>query len=687
MDIRYKSVDRSSEMRERKKLNPLKINVGIDLERNEFNINKYLSRKNENSIKTIIPKKHHRRKLPSLDKKFISPPIYDIISKNSDISTEANNAFSLEKDNSEKYYLNMESKKDKHLKNNLYHQIKSIDISDKSSLNNITNSSFGTIFLNPIKMQRKISPLFNKYPNHRLYPRKFINEQNDHMNSIKIIKEIKQNNEKIKQEEKNADYFNKIPKYQSKVAYVSKYEDFVFDANKEINKYRNKKKFNLNNDDDNINSFISKNNQISKNSVIIELMKIKNRKLKEENQDRSKDIDESEKILKNEEKEFDNLINDQRDLYFKVGTIAQNINTENNNLRKLLFQYETKSKSLEDEIFKLIEQIESLRIYAKFIHKVLEEDEKLFEEEIIPDYENDNRPEISILINKVYQKYGYLLNSKKLNTNNNIFNTININNVKSENNNILKLGDNEDKETIEKNDDNENQNELLSDPYLIIRKFKDLEDHIIRIVKREENLNNRYIKEKEANNEIIKDMKNRLAKLNKEYEKEKTALMNYKNNEVGSKNQDMNEKDFYIMANDLCQCIENEDIHINNTINVLELTEKISKCMEIMMNRENLVNNYIVNIENYENKDPKIINDLLNKRRKEIKIINQNNIKQNYKEIEEKKKLIAEKRMNKIIVISRKCEPPLYSQKKEVKIKLDPNTVTQNEDEEMLKYK
>ena len=695
MDIRNKSVDRSEEMRERKEINPLNLGGSLILKGNEFDINKYLSQKN--SIKTIIPKKSFRRKLFYLNKKILSPPINDIISKNSDISTEENYGFSLEKDNSEKYYyLNTESNKDRRLKNNLYVQIKNASFSDRSSLNNISQSSFATIFFNSNKLQRKISPLFNKFPNQRLYPRKFINDQNSYMNSFKIIKEIKKNNEKIKQEEKNADYFKKIPEYQTNVAFAPKYEDIVFNVNKQLNKYRIKEN-NLTIKEDNIKSFISKNNQITKNNVLIEVMRQKNKKLQNENQNWGKTIQESENILKRDEKDFDSFINKQRDLYFKVDSIAKKIYGENNYLRKLLYEYTTRSKSLEDEIFKLIEQIESIRIYAKFIHKVLEEDEKLFEEEIIPDYENDIRPEISFLIKKVYNKYGYLLTNNKLNFNNNTYN--NINSINDEDNNILKLDDNEVKDTFEKTQDNIDDNEFLSDPYIIIRKFKELEDLIIRNVQRAEIFNKKYIKESKENNEIIKEMKNRIEKLKKEYEKEKKALINYKINEFGNSNKGTSEKEFCIMTHDLCKSIEVDDEDINekekkkkfnlnhNNIDILELNEEISNCMDIMKEKEKIINNCIANIEICEKKDPKIFIDLLNKRRKEIKIINQNSIKQDLEEITDKKKIAFEQRLNKIIVKSRKCEPPLYFQKKEIKIKIEPEVNVHNENEELLKYK
>ena len=69
-------------------------------------------------------------------------------------------------------------------------------------------------------------------------------------------------------------------------------------------------------------------------------MRQKNKKLQNENQNWGKTIQESENILKRDEKDFDSFINKQRDLYFKVDSIAKKIYGENNYLRKLLYVFD-----------------------------------------------------------------------------------------------------------------------------------------------------------------------------------------------------------------------------------------------------------------------------------------------------------------------------------------------------------
>ena len=623
MNIRYASVDRAKELRSRKKFNPFHLGGSLILKGKDFDINNFLFQTKQTSINTLVPKKIYPKKLPSLNRKILSP-LCDLNSKNSDNSTEANNGFSFERDNSEKNnfnILNTELNKERN-KNNYYVQIINSNFSEKPSINN-SDSSFTLNYLNQNNKQKKVPPLFKKYPNERLYPRKSITSQdNNNINFIKAIKEIKNNNEKIRQEERNSDFFKKLPSYRSKIAYDSRYENVVFDANNEINKYRNRDndliiKENI------IKNFIIKNKQISKDNVLLEVMKKRNKKLEKENEERSKDIEDLKKTIKDDEKEFDNYTNQQRDLYFKVAEIAQTFHHENNYLRKLLYNYETRTKSLEDEIFKIIEQIESHRIYAKFVHKVLGGNEELFDTKIIPNYENDIRPDVKLLVNKVYEKYGNLLQDNKLKINNNNTNhnskydnnlsedkeqknknEDNINDKENKNVNSGNKGDNHNNENDNNGNNNEDKNnnnindnkelklnedddkikeikedieedDFLSDPYLMIRKFKELENKIMRIVEKRENFDKNYINELEENRETIKYMKKRIVVLTKEYEQEKKALIDFKNNEFGNNTHGMSEEEFCILANDLCKIIDNEDNKTKKIEEKIKVKKKI----------------------------------------------------------------------------------------------------------------
>ena len=436
-------------------------------------------------------------------------------------------------------------------------------------------------------------------------------------------------------------------------------------------------------------------------------------------------------------------------------TIEEKMFRENVYLKKLLSDYETKSKSLEDEIFKLIEQIEALRIYAKFVHKVLGGEVKIFENEIIPNYENNNRPEINSLIKRVYEKYSFFLKENKsstINDNKTNFNTLNseekddeknINNNDNANLNSIegkkekeeeekeeeekeKEGEKEKKEgEEEKREEDEEKKEkeeekkkeekekekekgkeateeidfdFLNYPKLIIKKYIDIEDQILRIIQRRETFYKYYNAETEENMQIIKDMKHRIKELEKEYSLSKKALIDYKRNEFGDYGNGMTKEEFFIIAHDLCKTIlnenKNEKTHKNKSkaqthmsgIEILELNDDIAKCVDIVTEKEKIINNYMDEIEEYLKVDTKMANDIIYRRKKENIFEIHNNNKEELKGIENRKKFESEERLHKVILKYRKSEPPLYKKKKEVEVKVDINEVIKQENEELLEY-
>ena len=123
-----------------------------------------------------------------------------------------------------------------------------------------------------------------------------------------------------------------------------------------------------------------------------------------------------------------------------------------------------------------------------------------------------------------------------------------------------------------------------------------------------------------------------------------------------------------------------------NNIDILELNDEIEKCMNIMIKKEGEKNNLYEKIKNIEKNDNKIFKEIKEKRKLEVKKKNQEKIRETLKNNELEKIQKAQERINKIIFQKRKCEPPLYFQKKEVKEKVDENQILQDENEELLIY-
>ena len=658
MSNRYSSVDRAKEKIFKNQRNTLNIGGSLVLCSNDFDINQILSQLRNPSIKSTFSKNSCPKKLPSLAKKINNQKIFDIYTKYSDLSTTINNAFCTEKENNEKINncLKTDSNNESKLKN-YYNIIIHSNFSNRTSINNTQSSSI-TNFIKPIVVNEKIlSPILNKIiPNKRLYQKK--QTDNNYANSLKtIIKEIKGKNKTIDQK---SCIYKKIPIIQNRIAYNRKYENEVLDAPKIINNYKLKEN-DLKVPDDDPKEFIDKNKKISINNVLIELMQNENKHLKEYNEIRSKNIKESEEKIQKDINNFENYTYKQRELYYKISDLLYELKDKNVDIIKLLYHYQIRENTLVDEIFKKIEQIESLRIYAKFVHKVLGGDEKIFEGDLIPDYKNDNRPDINILLKKIYEKYGYLLKKRKLSLNSN----------RSEKKEL----------------------KLLNDPDLMIRKYKELEDQILRVIEKTKMFNKNEIREQENNKQLLRDMKNNIKNLEKEYETHKNILKDYKKHEFGNSS-DISEEDFCILANDLCRTINKYFIGSGgkikkkgyNNIDILELNDDMIKCMNIMIKKEGEINSLLEKIEDIKRNDKNIFEELMNKRKLELKIINQEKIFETLRNKEINKRHKVEERMNKIVIKLKKYEPSLKIQKKEVKPKIDENEIIQKENEELLKY-
>ena len=691
MSYRYSSVDRSKEIKLRKTKNSLHFGGNLILGTNDLDINKILYQKRNTSIKATNSKKFYPKKLPSINKTVKNPHLLDKFRKISQLSTTVNLGASFENDNSKinnNKYLNTESNHEEYKLRNYFNLVISSNYSDRTSINN-TQSSLLTNIIKPIVIKENDPlPHYSKIPNNRLYQRNQPDKYNNYSNSLKmLIKEIKnKDNSKIS---RNIFLKKKInPIQQTNVAFAPKYENEVLDANRIINNYKFKENELLAPDDD-TNDFLSTNKKISINNMLIELMHNVNQKCKDYNEKRNKTIQQSEDNIEKDKKDFDDVSFKQRELYFKISDLCSKIHEKNIELMKLLYYYRTREKTLEDEIFKKIEQIESLRIYAKFVHKVLGGSDKLFEGDLIPNYENDNRPDINILIKKIYDIYGHLLKKHKLSINSNFSNDKE--KIKRNQKSELRLSDSQ--------IDDEIDIDLLNDPDLMIRKFKEIEDQILRIVEKTKMYNKYELKEEENNKEFIKDLKRRIKTLENEYEIEKKALNDYKINEFG-KTSDITEEDFCIMAKDLSktinQCFNEKNINEEKNkkskkkkmagIDILELNDEITKSMNIMIKKESQINGLLAKIDYMEKNEKKIFDEVMNKRKIEVKMKNQKKIRENINNIEINKRNKVEERINKIIIQSRKYHPSILFEKKDDKPKEDESEIIRKENENLLIY-
>ena len=217
----------------------------------------------------------------------------------------------------------------------------------------------------------------------------------------------------------------------------------------------------------------------------------------------------------------------------------------------------------------------------------------------------------------------------------------------------------------------------------------------MRIVQNRDIFNKYKIKEEEENKQLLKYMKDRVIEFEKEYKIKKKEYIDYKKNEFGITSDDISDDDFIAAANDLCNeindCFNVDKNYKNknnkNDMNILELNDYIKNCQNKMLKIEGEINNYIEILDSLEKKDHKLFNEIMAKRKFEIKRKNQEKMREIIKNNDFLKKNKAEEKINKIIIKKRRCEPYLSLEKKEVKYKIDVNKIIKKENEELLNYK
>ena len=689
MSKRYASVDRSKEIKLKKEMDSIFLRRNLVLNINDFDISTIFTQTKPNVLRTLNPQRFKTKKLPMINKQITTSQLCDINTKTSELSTEVNNMFINEKENNKiNNVLKTDGNKDNN-NDNYYKVIINSDFRNRRSINNNRLNSENKIVNQKINIpiQDLIKEEKNKikYPSilrsDRLYPK--INQDKNRVNILKKIKSIKNRNRNLKtNKDKNTLLQTKYKSFNENIAYESKFKNIVFDANKLLKKYNEQdNNFNLNDD---MKTFISQNKELCVNNLLIKILKKENKNLKENFELRSKNVENFEKIISKDEQDFELYTSEQKKLYYKTNDLLDQIHTQNYIVYKLYYELNSKTKTLEDEIFKMIEQIESLRIFAKFVTKVLGGNDKLFDGELIPSYENASRPDIHILMKGIFEKYGHLLDNHKLSLRKN---------TNISNNDIEKDKDKDDISDNNSKDDatmEEVDIDILNDPHFMIWKFKDIEERILQFIEKNDIYAKYANKEYENYDHIIKELKLRIVKLKEELEFSKKNLSDFKNMIFGKNFQESKHKIYYRLIKDLCKNIyesDNGHKYRNKNIDIFELNDDISHCMDILAKKEIEINKYVNNLESYEKTDNKLFNEIMNKRKDEIKFSNQDKNRENLNIEDHIKTKKLHEKYYKIIIKSKKSEPPYYKIKKEEIIKEDKNDIINRENSELINYK
>ena len=125
----------------------------------------------------------------------------------------------------------------------------------------------------------------------------------------------------------------------------------------------------------------------------------------------------------------------------------------------------------------------------------------------------------------------------------------------------------------------------------------------------------------------------------------------------------------------------------NQNLDLFELNDDISHCMNLLVKKEEEINNYIDNLEFYEKTDKKLFTQIMNERKEDLKFLNQHKNKENLNSGDNEKAQKLHEKFYKIIIKSKKSEPPYYKLKKEVVIKENKSEIINRENSELITYK
>ena len=489
-------------------------------------------------------------------------------------------------------------------------------------------------FMNSNQMIRKRRNKINT----RLF--KSVNLDSDKFNLLKTVKNIRDSiNE-------SNDVLN------SKIAYDDQNYGIVFDARKQINNYNKRKANRLTNKDGSLSAFLNEQKHIGINNYLIKYLNEENEKLKNLENENKNIISKGELNLLNKNNTFKECINDQN---LALKTIAYSYNDLNDKYRELYAEKDKQKlikKGIDDEMERILLTLEELRQSCKFVTKVINIDYGKFENCIIEkNYKNtlnpNENPDFSEMTSKVIRDYKFCLKRKK----------------------------GEEEELFE----------LLDDPNIMIMKFHEIEDRIIRLLEKIEQLQLNIEFEKNEMDNILHEMNERLKFYEIDYkdlqnlveiEKENIDDIIHTNKKKNSYAVDLI-KEIY---NNLLQYETNKN-KVNKPYHINDITKD---CVNKIKNIEIKLNNYISNLEKYELDDENTFINVVTERRlfnKDFKYLEQ---KRKLEEEREEKKQMSEDRLKKVIIQSRKTEAPFRIVKKVEPVKIIKEE--ENEDYDYIFY-
>ena len=500
------------------------------------------------------------------------------------------------------------------------------------------------------------------------------NNDNESFNVFKAVKEIKKsfqfpkifnnNSKKIQIHERNIYPINDINNKDISLAFKDKYISSVLDSKKVLNNYNNRKQFELDIDND-IRAFPIKTKTVALKNILIDLINNETVKLSEKEKNLKIKNEKNEKILLTEIKQFDDFTEKQKQYCKNLELYHENLVTQNEHLISELVKYKINKKNYADETQKILEQIESLRNYALFVHKALEKDYTRYEKSIFPNYQDEKLGEYDKIIEEI--KSNVIENYK-------IF------------------WDKQYKEELKE------ELKFLNNIDLMSFKFKEIEGNIMRNLDVQFNMKKEKEREDKRYNEILNYLKERYDNTMEEYKSYEDKLIIEQNLYKGltQKENELNIeftqfiKELYYTIVDVFGRFDK-----NKFETFVLMKEKITKDnvdiylkegQRILGDMEEFLNSKLFDIDSYRTNDSKFFNKFMNNLKKKLKEEQMILFKRNKAENLVGKNTKIINKANKVPFILRKTEAPYHSPKKKEKKVINYDLIKRIEDAELLKY-
>ena len=507
--------------------------------------------------------------------------------------------------------------------------------------------------------------------NRNNFPNYSPTQTNESFNVFKAVKEIKKslqfpkiNNKKA--ESKKIQIRNVYPTNEENLplAYKDKYISSVFDSTNVLNNYHSRKELELD-IDNNLKAFPIKTKNVAVNNVLIDLINNETVKLTQKEKNIKTKNEINQKILLTEIKEFEDFTEKQKQYCRNLEVFHEDLQKRNDLLIQELVNYRIIKKTNTDETQKILEQIESLRNLALFVHKALEKDSSRYEISIFPDYQEEKIGEydknIEKIKNNVIEKYRIFWDK----------------NYREQLKNELKFLNNTDS---------------------MIYKFRELEGNILRLLDEAFSINKEIERDEKLNQENLEYLQERYNKVKEEYDMydEKLKIEEAFLNNLTEKENELNSEYIKLIGELFLSILQvfgrfdkkklNYNILLKEKINKDNVDLYLKEGERILRDMEDYLNSSLLEIKSFKENDTIFFNKFMNSMKKKMKEEQIIQFKKNkVSNLIGKNNQIINK-ANKIPFIMRKVVVPYHSPKKKLKKVINYELIKKLEDEELMKY-